>query len=62
MNYGTSDRFVDGVYESEIDNCRVANLGNSPAITCDSRLAFVNFRHIAAHPELIRGSTTTIIA
>ena len=53
---GTADQFVDDVYAPEIDNCCVANLGNSPAITCDSRLAFVNFRHISVHPELIRGS------
>ena len=33
-----------------------ANLGNSPAIPCGLRLAFVVFRHLAVHPELISGS------
>ena len=70
INYGTSDQFVDDVYAPETNNCGVANLGNSPAITymdvgkgreqerklCqDLRLALVDFRRIAAHPELIRG-------
>jgi len=31
-----------GVYEPIITNCRVANLGNSSAITFDLRLAFGN--------------------
>ena len=33
INYGTSDQFVDDVYAPETNNCGVANLGNSPAIT-----------------------------
>jgi len=31
------------VYEPKITNYCVANLGNSPAITCDLRLALGNF-------------------
>ena len=38
-----------GVYEPKIANCCVPNLGNSPAITCDLRLALGNFEsHISS--------------
>jgi hypothetical protein len=37
---------MNGVYESETAPCGVANLANSPAISCDPRLAG---DHIESH-------------
>ena len=40
---GTSDQFMAGSPESKIVSFGVANLGNSQAIICDSRLEADNF-------------------
>jgi len=39
-------------YESKISNCFVANLGNSPAITCNLRLAFEYFDSHITSPRI----------
>jgi len=43
---------MDGVYESKIANCCVANLGNSGAIACDLRLTLGDFESRTRSPRI----------
>jgi hypothetical protein len=43
---------MTGVYESETAPCGVANLANSPAISCDPRLAGDHFESHSRSPRI----------
>jgi hypothetical protein len=43
---------MNGVYEPETAPCGVANLANSPAISCDPRLAGDRFESHSRSPRI----------